>query len=120
MDFQRAAQNRLKNRDRSERPSDPRGKQGIYSRGMNVYNGGSNSAHSGGGPQFGRPRTGFALGRVLPGSGREQAPGQNRPMINIPSLPTSGRNQVPPPINANNARFSPDAIRRALSVRRGF
>lgn len=37
--------------------NDPRGPQGIMSRGANVYNGGSPSAHSGGGPQFGRPRT---------------------------------------------------------------
>lgn len=35
---------------------DPRGIQGIFSRGANVYNGGTSSAHSGGGKQFGRPR----------------------------------------------------------------
>lgn len=35
---------------------DPRGKQGIFSRGANVYNAGTSVAHAGGGPQFGRPR----------------------------------------------------------------
>lgn len=35
---------------------DSRGLQGILSRGTNVYNGGSTAAHSGGGPQFGRPK----------------------------------------------------------------
>lgn len=35
---------------------DSRGPRGIFSRGANVYNGTSLSAHSGGGPQFGRPK----------------------------------------------------------------
>lgn len=35
--------------------SDPRSTKGIFSRGANIYNSGSHSAHSGGGPQFGRP-----------------------------------------------------------------
>jgi len=35
--------------------TDPRGLQGIMSRGRNVYRGGSSAAHMGGGPQFGRP-----------------------------------------------------------------
>lgn len=34
---------------------DSRGMQGIFARGSNVYNGGTSAAHSGGGPQFGRP-----------------------------------------------------------------
>lgn len=34
---------------------DSRGIQGIFSRGKNVYHGGIGAAHSGGGPQFGRP-----------------------------------------------------------------
>lgn len=35
---------------------DSRGMQGIFSRGKNIYHGGTNAAHSGGGPQYGRPR----------------------------------------------------------------
>ena len=38
---------------------DSRGMTGMLSRGANVYNGASMSAQSGGGPQFGRPRTNF-------------------------------------------------------------
>jgi hypothetical protein len=34
---------------------EPAGMVGILGRGRNVYGGGSNVAHSGGGPQFGRP-----------------------------------------------------------------
>lgn len=34
---------------------DSRGPQGEFARGKNVYKNGSNAAHSGGGPQFGRP-----------------------------------------------------------------
>lgn len=34
---------------------DSRGPVGMYSRGTNVYNGTTNSAHIGGGAQFGRP-----------------------------------------------------------------
>jgi hypothetical protein len=34
---------------------DSRGPIGIFSRGNPIYNGGSASAHNGGGPQFGRP-----------------------------------------------------------------
>lgn len=41
---------------------DARGKVGIYSRGKNVYRGGSNAAHAGGGVQYGRP-TNEALAR---------------------------------------------------------
>lgn len=37
--------------------NDPRGLEGILARGSNVYNGAGNAAHSGGGPQFGRPPT---------------------------------------------------------------
>jgi len=37
---------------------DARGPVGILSRGKNIYNHGSNAAHMGGGPQFGRPRNG--------------------------------------------------------------
>ena len=37
---------------------DSRGPVGILSRGKNIYNGGSGAAHSGGGPQFGRPANG--------------------------------------------------------------
>lgn len=37
---------------------DSRGPIGILSRGKNIYNGGSTAAHSGGGPQFGRPANG--------------------------------------------------------------
>lgn len=35
---------------------DPRSTVGIMSRGKNIYKGTSHAAHSGGGPQFGRPR----------------------------------------------------------------
>lgn len=35
---------------------DARSKRGILSRGANIYKGGSNAAHKGGGPQFGRPK----------------------------------------------------------------
>lgn len=35
---------------------DSRGKIGIFSRGKNIYRGGSRSAHSGGGIQYGRPK----------------------------------------------------------------
>ena len=35
---------------------DSRGKIGIFSRGANIYNGGSKAAHKGGGVQYGRPR----------------------------------------------------------------
>jgi len=45
---------------------DSRGPSGILSRGSNIYNGGSPSAHSGGGPQFGRPAE-------MPGMGGEIA-----------------------------------------------
>lgn len=37
---------------------DARGPVGILSRGKPIYRGGSNAAHMGGGPQFGRPRNG--------------------------------------------------------------
>jgi hypothetical protein len=36
---------------------DPRGLEGIFSRGKNVYNSASSSAQSGGGQQYGRPPT---------------------------------------------------------------
>lgn len=36
---------------------DSRGPVGILARGKNIYNGASTAAHSGGGAQFGRPRT---------------------------------------------------------------
>lgn len=45
---------------------DSRGPSGILSRGTNVYNGGSPAAHSGGGPQFGRPPTPPGLGGNMP------------------------------------------------------
>lgn len=35
---------------------DPRGPVGMFSRGKNIYAGGSHKAHQGGGTQFGRPR----------------------------------------------------------------
>lgn len=50
---------------------DSRGPVGILSRGKPIYNGGSNAAHMGGGPQFGRPANGSmqqfenAIGRKL-------------------------------------------------------
>lgn len=52
---------------------DPRGFGGIFSAGAPVYNGGSPSAHSGGGPQFGRPPEnpmagGMNQGGISPGS----------------------------------------------------
>ncbi len=34
---------------------DSRKRRGIYSRGRNIYRGGSTAAHRGGGVQFGRP-----------------------------------------------------------------
>lgn len=70
---------------------DSRGAQGIAARGANVYNGGSMSAHSGGGPQFGRPPmgppnsppVGMANGNGLPMGGEPgMAPVQN-PMAPI-------------------------------------
>lgn len=48
---------------------DSRGPKGIFSRGKNVYNGGTGAAHSGGGPQFGRPRK-----SVLPAPRAGQSP----------------------------------------------
>lgn len=36
---------------------DSRGPVGIAARGANIYRGGSSAAHSGGGAQYGRPRT---------------------------------------------------------------
>lgn len=39
---------------------DPRSRQGIYSRGSNVYNGGSSHAHSGPGSVSGRPPNNLA------------------------------------------------------------
>jgi len=53
---------------------DARGPVGILSRGANIYNSGSNAAHMGGGPQYGRPRNGSpqqfenAIARRLGGS----------------------------------------------------
>ncbi len=45
---------------------DSRSKTGIMARGKNVYRGGSNHAHSGGGKQFGRPKiTKGAIARRL-------------------------------------------------------
>lgn len=34
---------------------DARGKVGMYSRGKNVYRGGTHAAHAGGGVRYGRP-----------------------------------------------------------------
>jgi hypothetical protein len=42
---------------------DARGPVGILSRGANVYRGTSLHAHSGGGPQYGRPRKAAAMRR---------------------------------------------------------
>lgn len=39
---------------------DSRGPVGQFARGKPVYLGGSNAAHRGGGPQYGRPRKGSA------------------------------------------------------------
>lgn len=50
---------------------DARGPAGIMSRGSNVYNGGSSAAHSGGGPQFGRPPE---MGGGIPGLGAPPDP----------------------------------------------
>ncbi len=46
---------------------DSRGKVGIYSRGKNIYKGGSSSAHKGGGVQFGRPKNGAIERRMRRG-----------------------------------------------------
>lgn len=35
---------------------DPRGKVGMFGRGKPVFRGGATSPHSGGGPQYGRPK----------------------------------------------------------------
>lgn len=43
---------------------DSRGIVGILSRGKNVYRGGTPNAHSGGGPQFGRPSKDTVLRRL--------------------------------------------------------
>ena len=50
----------LKRKNPDQQP-DSRSTQGILSRGKNIYNGGSNAAHRGGGPQYGRPREGPQL-----------------------------------------------------------
>ena len=42
-------------RRRLQGMKDPRSKTGIMSRGLNVYANGTYAAHTGGGPQFGRP-----------------------------------------------------------------
>jgi hypothetical protein len=43
---------------------DSRGMVGILSRGKNVYRGGVPNAHSGGGPQYGRPSNDAVLRRL--------------------------------------------------------
>jgi hypothetical protein len=43
---------------------DARSRQGIYSRGKNVYRGGSAQAHKGGGKQFGRPKKSAIARRI--------------------------------------------------------
>lgn len=60
---------------------DPRGAPGIMSRGANVYGGGSMSAHSGGGPQFGRPEEG------PPGLGGAMPPGMGGEIPGAPAAP---------------------------------
>lgn len=66
--------------DRLNGIQDSRGPKGILSRGKNVYNGGTSAAHSGGGPQFGRPRKpvfsnrGNMQGAVQPPGETEQNP----------------------------------------------
>lgn len=54
---------------------DARSSVGIFSRGKNVYNGASSSAHSGGGPQYGRPKnpTQDAIKRRMNGKGKPNA-----------------------------------------------
>lgn len=44
--------------DKLKGRQDPRGPVGLFSRGAPIYNGMSNAAHRGGGPQFGRPKKG--------------------------------------------------------------
>lgn len=60
---------------------DPRGASGIMARGANVYDGGSMSAQSGGGPQFGRPSSN------PPGLGGMMPPGMGG---EIPGAPAAG------------------------------
>ncbi len=57
---------------------DSRGPVGIAARGANIYRGGSHAAHSGGGPQYGRPRTNF----TKPQTG-SQLVGPNSILINM-------------------------------------
>lgn len=62
---------------------DSRSRQAIFSRGKNVYNGGTSAAHSGGGPQFGRPRKSVSSG-VVPGNPTPQGqPGMSPYMAAI-------------------------------------
>lgn len=54
---------------------DSRGPQGMMARGSNVYRGGAPNAHSGGGPQFGRPPVGSPNGGgMMPPPGNSGAP----------------------------------------------
>lgn len=49
------------------------GKAGIFSRGKNIYNGVSHSAHRGGGPQFGRPTGSKDVNRLKSAVSRRMA-----------------------------------------------
>lgn len=71
---------------------DSRGSAGILSRGPNVYNGGSNAAHSGGGPQFGRPPEMPGMDGEIPGAppavaGPGGAPGPGMMPVENPMAP---------------------------------
>ncbi len=60
---------------------DARGMQGIFSRGKAVYNGGTSAAHSGGGPQFGRPRKPVSPGAKAGGAAPQVVEGNNNPYM---------------------------------------
>jgi len=61
--------------------ADSRGLQGMFSRGANVYNGGSSAATVGGGPQFGPPQGNQnAAAPSPPGLGGQLPPGLGGPM----------------------------------------
>jgi len=67
---------------------DSRSMPGMLSRGANVYNGGSPAAHSGGGPQFGRPPTAGGPPMVPPGLDMAGgAPGPGMAPVDNPMAP---------------------------------
>lgn len=86
---------------------DSRGPVGMLARGKNVYNGASMAAHSGGGPQFGRPRS--------VNSQQENVQPNFRQGSNLAELLSQGPQDMnPQPINLMSA------IQRRLGGRSGL